>query len=267
MANSKVVLITGASSGIGAACARLLGAREFEVILGARRQEKLQVLADEIKAAGGRALPLQADITRLEDIRNLVAETLARHGRIDILINNAGFGRMNWLENLDPSQDIERQIQTNLIGLIWLTREVIPQMIQRRSGHVINVASAASFVATPTYSIYAASKFGVRGFTDALRNEVSMFGVHVSGLYPGTVETEFQEQVGYQRRTGYQMPSSLVLEAEDVAQAVWKIIQKPRRTVIMPGSLRWLIWLNTLLPGISDRLIVRRFVVPERSPP
>ncbi len=118
------------------------------------------------------------------------------------LLNNAGFGHLGWLEDLDPVHDIQAQLQVNLVAVIQMAREVLPHMIERRSGHIINMASVAGLVASPTYSVYAASKFGMRGFSEALRREVGVFGIHVSALYPGGVRTEFKEHTGAQRKTG-----------------------------------------------------------------
>ncbi|MDX1435548.1 MAG: SDR family oxidoreductase [Anaerolineales bacterium] len=262
---AKVIIITGASSGIGAATARLLAAEGYRVVLAARRLEKLEALAGEILESGGDALPVKTDVGRMEDIERLANKTTEHMGRVDILFNNAGFGRMNWLEDLDPVGDIEAQLRVNLLGLILLSRAVLPQMIERRSGHIINMASMASFVATPTYTIYAASKFGVRGFSEALRRECAAWDIHVSAIYAGTVRSEFKKQMGYQRKTGLTTPGRLTLSTEQVAQAVLKVIRRPRRSVIIPWPLRLASWTNALFPGLLDRVITDRFVRPERG--
>ena len=106
----------------------------------------------------------------------MVKSTIDRYGSIDILFNNAGFGRLDWLEALDPIQDIERQIIANLLGVIWTARAVLPQMYKQRSGHIINMCSIAGWAAPPLYSIYSAAKFGIRGFTEALRRESAPIG-------------------------------------------------------------------------------------------
>ena len=196
MTNNQVILITGASSGIGAATARLFGREGYRVVLAARRRERLEALAEEIQRGGGQAFPIQTDLSQLDSIQNMVQTTLDHWGQIDILLNNAGFGRLDWFENLDPIRGIEAQINVNVLGLIHTTRFVIPHMIERSSGHIINMASMAGLVATPTYSLYAACKFAVRGFTDALRREVGVWNIHVSAIYPGGVETEFKSHAG-----------------------------------------------------------------------
>jgi short-subunit dehydrogenase len=264
-ANSPVILITGASSGIGASTARLFASQGYRVVLAARRIERLEMLAQEIGSNGGEALPVATDMTELKDIRNLVQITLDRFGRIDVLLNNAGFGRLDWLENLDPVKDIEAQVRVNLLGVILMAQAVVPHMIERRAGHIINMGSIAGFVAAPTYSMYSASKFAVRGFNEALRREVGIYGVHVSGIYPGGVATEFSQHTGAQRKSGATTPDSLRLSPEEVAKRVWGIVERPRRSVIIPGIMRLVVWINALLPGVVDEVIERRFTRIERD--
>jgi hypothetical protein len=182
-----------------------------------------------------------------------------------VLLNNAGFGRIKWLEDLDPMEDIQAQIQINLITTILVAREVLPHMIQRRSGHIINMGSTGGLVATPTYTIYSASKFGVRGFTEALRREVGVYDVHVSGIYPGAVNTEFKQHAGIKRKTGQTTPESLRLEPEEVARAVLSVVRRPRRELIIPWQMRLTVWMNILFPGIVDWIIENRFTRLERD--
>jgi uncharacterized protein len=263
--NAPVAIITGASSGIGKATALLLGTHGYRIVLAARRLDRLEVVADEIRYRGGEALAIESDISRIEDISHLVSASLEHYDQIDILFNNAGFGHMNWLENLDPEIDIDAQLRVNLLGVILTSRSVLPHMIERRGGHIINMASMASFVATPTYSLYAASKFGVRGFSEALRRETAIWGIHVSTIYSGAVRTEFKDHMGYKRITGLTTPGIFTLEPEDVARAALRLIQRPRREVIIPWPMRFAIWANLLFPDLLDRLITRRFVRPERE--
>lgn len=263
--SNPVIIITGASSGIGEATARLCAKNRFRVILAARRLERLQSLADQIRESGGEALIVKTDLTQLPDIQHLVEITLKTYGRIDLLFNNAGFGRLDWLENLDPIQDIEAQIHTNLEGLILMARAVLPHMIQRRSGHIINMVSLAGLVATPTYSIYAATKFAVRGFTDALRREVGVYGIHVSGIYPGAVKTEFSLHTGPRRKVDGYTPAWLRLDVEKVAQIVLKVIKQPRRMVIIPWPMIFGVWFVDLFPSLSDKAMELLFVKSKRK--
>ena len=179
-------------------------------------------------------------------------------------MNNAGLGRLEWLEKLDPINDIEYQIKVNLIGMIQMTRAVLPFMIERKQGHIINIGSIAGLIATPTYSVYAASKYGVRGFTEALRREVSIHGINVTGIYPGGVATEFGAKAGIKRKTKISTPRFLKLTAADVAKAVYRVVQKPYRAVIIPALMRPTVWLSVIFPGVIDRIIERRFTSQER---
>lgn len=262
---SPVIIVTGASSGIGAATARLFAYQGFRVTMAARRIGHLEALGEEIGSEGGEALPVATDVTNLGDIQNLVQTTLDEFGQIDVLFNNAGFGRLDWLENLDPVKDIEAQFRVNLLGVILTAQAVVPHMIERRAGHIINMGSIAGLMATPTYTVYSASKFAVRGFTEALRREVGIYGVQVSGIYPGGVATEFSQHTGARRKTGATTPTSLRLSPEDVAQEVWKLVKRPRRTVVVPWVMNLAVWLNALLPGLVDGMIERRFTRIERG--
>jgi short-subunit dehydrogenase len=265
MSHQPVILVTGASSGIGEAVARLFARQGYRVSLGARRLERLQAVAQGIESDGGQSIAVQSDLTRFEDIQRLISKTLDQFGQIDVLLNNAGFGRLKWLEDLDPMEDIQALLQINLIATILVAREVLPHMIQRGSGHIINIGSLGSFVATPTYTVYSASKFGVRGFTEALRREVGVYDVHVSGIYPGAVNTEFKQHAGIKRKTGQTTPESLRLEPEEVARAVLSVVRRPRRELIIPWQMRLTVWMNILFPGIVDWIIENRFTRLERD--
>jgi short-subunit dehydrogenase len=249
----QVAIITGASS------------EGYTVVLAARRMERLAEVAGEIEAQGGEAMAVETDLQVLEQIEALVNHTLERYGRVDALFNNAGFGRFRWLEELDPQKGIASQLNVNLSGLIQLTRAVLPHMIAQRSGAIINMGSVAGLVGTPTYSVYAASKFGLRGFSEALRREVSVYGISVSVIYAGGVATEFSSHTGAQRKTGLSTPQALLLQPEDIARTVLGLIRRPRRQVIMPWVMVFSVWANMLFPGLVDWLIERSFTRPERG--
>lgn len=266
MSLSPVILITGASSGIGETTARLFARRGYRVAITARRLERLETIASEIRASGGDAFPIQSDVSDAKSIDQMVKAVLDHFGQIDILFNNAGFGRLGWLENLDPTRDIKAQLDTNLTGLIYCSRAVLPHMIHRRQGHIINMSSVSGLVGTPTYTIYAASKFGVRGFSQALRREVSIWGIKVSAIFPGGVETEFAQKSGStKRKTGISTPRWLRLTSEQVAVAVYRLARHPRAIAVVPWMMRYSVWLNNMVPGLVDKLIERRFVKPERG--
>lgn len=255
----RVALVTGASSGIGAAAARSLARRGWSLVLAARRFDLLQGLTNELagSADGARYLPLKMDVGDLESVSSGLAAAQAEFGRIDVLINNAGIGRLDWHENHDPIQDLAASVQVNLLGAMQLTRLVLPGMLERGSGHIINVASVASWVGSPMYSAYAATKFGLRGYSEALRREVEPRGVRVSVVYPGPVQTEFAAGSGASRRKRLRAPQFLRLRPEVVGEAIARLTERPRRSLVIPGIMRPLIWLNLLFPDLVDWVVAR----------
>jgi short-subunit dehydrogenase len=258
----KVVLITGASSGIGAAAAWEFAQAGAQVALAARRVERLERLA---RALGPAAWPLPADLTQQAERERLVSRVLAHFGQIDVLVNGAGLGRLGWLETL-TADEVAEQVALNLLALVDLTRLVLPPMLARRSGHIVNVASLAGHIGSPTYSVYSATKFGVRGFSDALRREVGPFGVRVTVVSPGGVSgTEFGEHAGLERRTQLTTPRWLQPSAEEVARALVGVVQRPRNEVVIPWLLHLPIWINALLPGLTDWAVTEVFTKRERG--
>jgi len=187
---SEVAIVTGASAGIGAAVARRLAQDGFQVVLAARREDRLRELEQAIRAQGGGALAVPTDITRPEDCQNLVGKTTAAFGRIDVLVNNAGFGYRAPLE-LTPVDAIRRNFETNLFGPITLTQLVIPIMREQRGGCVINMSSLAGRIARPLSSVYDATKHALEAISDGLRAELAPFGIRVIVIEPGFIKTEF----------------------------------------------------------------------------
>ncbi|MBK9210808.1 MAG: SDR family oxidoreductase [Anaerolineales bacterium] len=263
----KVVIVTGASSGIGEAAAREFGREGATVVLAARRVDKLQALAKEVNAmnTSAQTLVVQADLSKLEDIQSMIAQTLERFGRIDVLVNNAGFGRLDWLENLDPIKDIQAQMDVNIMGVIQTTRQVLPIMMKQRAGSIINMCSMAGLVGTPTYSIYAATKHAVHGFSEALRREVKPWGIDVSLIYPGGVVTEFTQHAGIKRKTSAKTPKFMLLTAEQVGAAVVRLVRRPRRMLVIPWLWNVTVLMNKLFPGLVDYTTIKRFTIPERA--
>ena len=256
----KVVIVTGASSGFGESAARLFSQEGCKVVLAARRPERLEEIAREIQNQGGEALPVVTDVTRQEQILNMVRRTIDSHGQIDILFNNAGFGRLDWLEALDPGQDIQKQIMVDLLGVIWTAQAVLPYMYKQHSGHIINMSSIAGWAAPPLYSIYSAAKYGVRGFSEALRREAAPLGVHISAVYPGSSPTEFQKHIGINKaKKRFSTPKWLQVTPEQVARGVVDLAKRPRRSLFLPKLMSLSIFVNSHFPGTSDRAQARAF--------
>lgn len=263
----KVVIVTGASSGIGEATARQFGREGARVVLAARRVDKLEALANEIggMGTGAEVLVVQADLSKLEDIQSLIQKTLEKFGRIDVLVNNAGFGRLDWLEKLDPVKDIQGQFDVNVMGVVQTTRQALPVMIQQRSGHIIQMCSMAGLVGTPTYTIYSACKHAVHGFSEALRREVKPWGIDVSMVYPGGVSTEFGSHAGIKRKTKATTPKFMLLSADDVGRAVVSLVRRPRAMWIIPWLWTFTMWMNRNLNWFVDYTTINRFTIPERE--
>jgi NADP-dependent 3-hydroxy acid dehydrogenase YdfG len=263
----KVVLITGASSGFGEDAARLFAKEGAYVVLAARRIDRLQLLAERIQREGGEALAIPVDITNRADITNMVESVLTVYDQIDILFNNAGIGRVDWFENHTTERDIELLIQVNLIGLMQVTRAVLPYMLERRSGHIINMASVAGLIASPLITSYAASKFGVRAFTDALRREVAPLGIKVSGIYPGPASTEFgQHTGGNEAYRSVRKRFNTRMTSEYVARRVVGLAKWPRRSLVIPWWFRLVTGLEAVAPVLVDWFLYQFFTRPQHKP-
>ncbi len=259
MANTlhgKVVLITGASSGFGEEAARLFAKEGCRVVLAARRLEKLQQLAAEIQSEGGEAIAIPVDVNQKAEIEVMVQTALDLYERIDILFNNAGFGAMDWFEELEPQRSIQTLINVNLTGTMLVTRAVLPDMLDRGSGHIINMASVAGLIASPLITTYSASKYGVRAFTDALRREVAPLGIKVSGIYPGPAETEFGSHLKKNRtRDMINKIIDLRMTSAYVARSVVHVAKYPRRSLVIPWWFRVITTFDTLFPVIVDWIL------------
>ncbi len=250
---NKVVLITGASSGFGEDAALMFAAEGCRVVLAARRIDRLQNLVAKIQDAGGEAIAIPVDIVEAVEVQNMVQTTLDLYGQIDILFNNAGIGRVEWFENHTPERDIHTLVQVNLIALMQVTRQVLPHMLARGEGHIINMASVAGLLASPLITSYSASKFGVRAFTDALRREVAPLGIKVSGIYPGPASTEFGSHVG--KNKAYKSVRSKVnvhMTSKYVARHIVDVAKRPRRSLIIPWWFRVIFVFETLFPVVID---------------
>jgi NAD(P)-dependent dehydrogenase (short-subunit alcohol dehydrogenase family) len=233
-----VAIVTGASSGIGRATAIRLADTGWLVVIVARRASHLTALKDQIKARGGTAVSVVADLAKLKDIENVVTQAQVVGGRVDALLNIAGIGGMNQV--MTPDDDVQRMIATNLLAPIRLMRAVIPIMQAQGGGTIVNVGSVKGEIAIG--GIYSATKFGLRGLTDSVRREIAGTGIRISLVEPGYIATEM---------TGHR--SSRMPGPEVVVRAIESCLARPRRTVVVPGRYRLLIWASTLFPGMVDR--------------
>ena len=254
-----VVIITGASSGIGEKAAITLANNGYRVVIAARRQNRLEEIAEQIRKMGGEVLPIQIDLSQVDQIRDLVERTRSVFGQIDILVNNAGSARHLWLDEQSLEDDIQNQLQVNLIGMIQLTRLVIPDMVEAGSGQIIQISSIASWVGVPTYSIYNASKFGSRGFLASLRRELRGTGVIISEIFPGAVDTEFGQDPDVSWKTTTVTPKFALLSAQSVADKILDMIQMKRTRSVIPGFMWFAIWADAHLPGFISWVLSKYF--------
>lgn len=190
----KVVVITGASSGLGEATARLLSAEGAIVVLGARRIERLKSLADELIAKGGKALAVATDVTDRAQVKRLVDTAVQKFGRIDVMINNAGLMPNSPLERL-KIEDWDRAIDVNIKGVLYGIAAALPYMQKQKAGHFINVSSVAGHKVTPNGAVYCATKHAVRVISEGLRTEVKPYNIRTTIISPGAVATELPDSV------------------------------------------------------------------------
>jgi NADP-dependent 3-hydroxy acid dehydrogenase YdfG len=190
----KAVVITGASSGLGEATARHLSKEGASVVLGARRHERIQSLANELTGSGGKALAITTDVTHYDQVKRLVDAAVQTYGRIDVMINNAGLMPQSPLERL-KIDEWDRMIDVNIKGVLYGIAAVLPYMKQQKSGHIINVSSVAGHKVRPGTSVYAATKTAVRVISEGLRQEVKPYNIRTTVISPGAVATELPDTI------------------------------------------------------------------------
>ena len=229
---SQRVWITGASSGIGAATAKILGVEGAHLILSARRQDRLASLKEEIEQAGGKAEILPLDVADRGAVL-AAGEKLEQEGGVDILINNAGIMPLSPLAK-GRVDDWDRTIDVNIKGVLYATHAVLAGMIQRKKGHIVNLGSVASRVAFPPAAVYCGTKFAIAAISEALRKEVVPHGIRVTVIEPGAVTTELAHSITDEETRqmvtgsqGFYAPGLEILTSEDIARAILYCVSQP----------------------------------------
>jgi NADP-dependent 3-hydroxy acid dehydrogenase YdfG len=217
--SGKVAIVTGAGRGIGRAIALALSRAGARVVLAARSEAELGAVAEEIRGQDGDAIVLPTDVTRDEDMERLVERTLKEWGTIDILVNNAGWGKTGPVAN-SKIEEVDRTLQVNLRATMMMTRLVLPTLLQKKSGAVINIGSISGKAGSANTAAYSASKFGVIGFTQSLFEEVREHGVKVSVILPGFVDTPL---IPPNKR----LDRSKMIQPGDVAETVLFVLTTP----------------------------------------
>lgn len=225
MSLNKVVLITGASSGIGAAIGRSLGAAGAKVMLGARRTDRLDTLAGEIRAKGGEAMTRRLDVTDRAEVAAFAEAARQAWGRVDVIVNNAGVMPLSLMASIKVDE-WDRMVDVNIKGVLYGIAAVLPEMTARGSGHVVNIASIGALSVSPTAAVYCATKFAVRAISDGLRQEHD--NIRITCIHPGVVDSELADTitdpVAVEAMKTYR---AIALQPDAIGRAVRFAIEQP----------------------------------------
>jgi NADP-dependent 3-hydroxy acid dehydrogenase YdfG len=260
----RVVAITGASAGIGRATAIRLARNGVAEVLCARRAAALEAVAEEVRAAGAQALAIVADVTDAVAMEAFAAAAVSRFGRLDVMICNAGFGIAGAIDEISPAQ-MRQLVDVNYMGTFHAARAAMRIFRRQNTGHLIAISSIVGKRGVPSMGAYAATKFAQVGLIECLRAEIVGSGISATAVYPVSTETEFFEIMS--RETGKPMMRALGPRQQpaQVADAIARAIERPVPEVYPHRSSRWLVWLNTFAPGLTDRIVSRLRRRPVRA--
>jgi len=245
-----VVIVTGASAGIGRETALAFARRGAHVVLAARREDRLRALAARIERIGVQALVVRTDVGRSEDVERMVRATLERFGRIDVLVNNAGFGFSGTIEETTEA-DMRELMDVNYMGAFNATRAVLPHMRRQKQGHIVNVASVVGKLAFPFHGAYSATKFAMIGMTESLRGELDGSGVTATVVLPGSTRTEFFD--AQRTNDGHvSAPTGPQQTAAQVARAIVRSVDHPTPEVNVFPGYRIAYGLDAFFPFLRD---------------
>ncbi|MCK5303763.1 MAG: SDR family NAD(P)-dependent oxidoreductase [Candidatus Heimdallarchaeota archaeon] len=240
-------MITGASSGIGKNVALALANYGTKLVIVARREKKLIQTTRQLRKLKIKVLPIIGDIRTRDDRARIVEQTMKNFGRIDVLINNAGLGKANlFLEQ--PISEIDELIETNVLGLIKMSKLVIPIMKEQNNGHIINLSSSLAFLPVYPFAVYCATKSAVKTFSDCIRDEVKAYGIKISTVFPGPYGTEFHKVAGLDD-SSYQSYS-----VSRLAEKIARLVIKPKDNLIQPWFFIPLIWITTRFRFIKRKI-------------
>ena len=263
----KVVIVTGATSGIGEACAQVFGREGAKVVVTGRSQSKLDATLEKLAAEGIEALGVLADAASESDNEKIAQETLKRFGKIDILINNAGISMRALFEDLDL-EVFRKVMDTNFWGTVYATKFCLPEILKTK-GSIIGVSSINGYRGTPARTAYTASKYAMNGFFESLRTEVMKRGVHVLVASPGFTASNIRNNAltadgsvqGESPREEAKMMS-----AEEVAMEMLKGVLKRKRDLVLTGQGKLAVFLNKWIPGIMDGVVYNVMAKEKDSP-
>jgi NAD(P)-dependent dehydrogenase (short-subunit alcohol dehydrogenase family) len=263
-----VVLITGGTSGIGRACALEFGRAGYQVVITGRDADRLAATARELAAAGIEHDCVQADVGDKAAAARAVEQTLARFGRLDVLLNNAGISMRARFQDADL-EVMEQLMQTNFFGTVYTTKFALPYLLESK-GSIVGISSIAGFRGLPGRTGYSASKFAMNGFLEALRTELLGQGVHVLLAAPGFTESNIRrEALAANARPHHEAPrrdEGQMMSSEEVARHLLAAVQKRRRSLVLTGLGKLTVFLNKWLPGLTDKLVLNNFRKEEAYP-
>jgi NADP-dependent 3-hydroxy acid dehydrogenase YdfG len=251
-----VVVVTGASAGIGRECALAFAAEGAPLALGARRADRLEAVAQEARGLGSEVLVRVTDVADAAQVHALVGAAVERFGRLDVLVNNAGFGVRGRVEDI-PAEAYERLMRVNYLGTVYGCQAAVPVMRRQGSGVIINVSSIVGHRALPTGGAYAATKAAQISLTEALRGELAGSGVAVCSVHPIGTDSEFGAVQARESGEAEHRPLGPQQTARDVARAIVSCARRPRPEVYPSAVSRAVVWLNALSPGLVDWISVR----------
>ncbi len=257
------VLITGASSGIGRACAHAFATCGANLVLAARRKDRLDALASELIARGVQALAVACDLTVESQVKELIARIDERFNGLDVLVNNAGVGLFGPLEKL-PEEHLRHVFELNVFGLLRMTREALPLLRRRSGSQVINVSSVLGHRGLPLLGGYCASKAAVNAITESLRSELQPEGIWVLLVSPGMTESEFRDVRLTAPGFAQEKVPLKAMSAEEVAEAIVSASRSRRRDTVLTLAGRAMVYANRLSPALFDR-VARRMVGPPKE--
>ena len=229
MIQDKVVIITGASSGIGYATAKALAKKGAKIVAGARRLHNLQTLQEEVKSDGGEITICETDVTKKADCDNLVKQATDKYGTVDVLVNNAGLMPLSFVKSL-KIDEWDRMVDVNIKGVLYCTAAVVPTMIEKKSGHIVNISSVAGRIVFPAGSVYCATKHAVTAFSEGLRQELSVRkNIRVTSIEPGVVQTELTNTITEESLQAFVEKHKEMegLQAKDISDAIIFAIDAP----------------------------------------
>ena len=256
MEQQRVAIVTGASAGIGMETALALARRRCAVVLAARRADRLEDVARQCASAGGQAMVAVTDVADSEQVDRLVAAAMDAYGRIDVMVNNAGYGLYARVHETTEDQ-MRRIFDVNYFGVFFGCRAVAPIMIRQRSGHIFNVSSVIGKRGSPFNGAYCATKFALCGLTDSLRVEMMPYGVHVTSVCPGLTDTEFSRHIeGGSRRDRSSFRRLCGLQsARVVGRKIASTVGKRKAELVFTAGGRALVFLSAMFPGLTDRMM------------